>query len=345
MRLMNTRSALGLLLISTALALATPALAAEQTETVVPTTTTSSYDVSDAALVATLPGFKSGFADVNGTRLHYVAGGKGEAVVLMPGWPQTWWAFHKVMPTLAQHYRVIAVDIRGMGASARPLDGYDKKTMAQDVSELLRKLGHDRAHIVGHDIGAQVAWSFAANHPKQTRTLTMLDVPHPDEDLLKWPMLPVHGTFHDKIDEKYPYVWWFAFHQVKGLPEKMLEGRAEVEHEWFFRYLAKDETTIDARDRAVYAAAYNKEGGVRAGNAWYQAFTQDIIDEKGYGKLEMPVLGIAGPGYGWLDSVLVKKATNATAYKIPESGHFVAEEAPEQTMSYLLPFLRANSGR
>lgn len=331
-------------LLAAALVLAAPsiALAADDSGTNDATATTA---ISDDALVATLPGFKRGFADVNGTRLHYVAGGKGEAVVLLPGWPETWWSYHKIMPTLARNYRVIAVDIRGMGASSKPLDGYDKKTMAKDIQELVAKLGYDRAHIVGHDIGAQVAWSFAANHPANTRTLTMLDVPHPDEGLLSWPMLPTHGTFGDKIDENHPYVWWFAFHQVKGLPEQMLQGRAQVEHEWFFRYLAKDESAIDARDRAVYAAAYNQDGGVRAGNAWYQAFTQDIIDEKGYGKLKMPVLGIAGPGYGWLNSVLTTKAVNATAYKLPDSGHFVVEEAPEETLSYLLPFLQANSKR
>lgn len=302
-------------------------------------------DVSDDALVATLPGFKNGFAEVNGVRLHYVTGGSGEALVLMPGWPETWWAYHKVMPTLAKHYRVIAVDIRGMGASGKPEDGYDKKNMAKDIRELLAQLGYDKAHIVGHDIGAQVAWSYAANYPKATSTLTMLDVTHPDQDMANMPMLPQHGTFGPKLDEDHAYLWWFAFHQVKGLPEKMLQGRAEIEHDWFFRYLLKDESAIDARDRAVYAAAYNREGGVRAGNAWYQAFTQDIIHEKGYAKLQMPVLGIAGPGYTWVNATLKAKAIDARTYKLPKSGHYVAEEDPEGTLNYLLPFLKEHSDR
>ncbi|WP_457057571.1 alpha/beta fold hydrolase [Kribbella sp. CWNU-51] len=108
-------------------------------------------------------GFHSHFARVNGVRLHYVAGGKGEPLVLVPGWPATWWSYHKVMPLLAQHYRVIVVDIRGMGASERPAGGYDKKTMARDIYELVRSLGYRQVNIAGHDIGVMVAFSFPAN--------------------------------------------------------------------------------------------------------------------------------------------------------------------------------------
>lgn len=342
MSYLSRNARVGLFALAAAWALATPAVGlARGTGTA--REAPVAQRISDAALVASLPGFRQGFADVNGVRLHYVIGGEGEAVVLLPGWPETWWSYHKVMPALARNYRVIAVDIRGMGASSKPLDGYDKKNMARDIHELLVKLGYDKAHIVGHDIGAQVAWSFAANYPEATRTLTMLDVPHPDEGLLKWPLLPAHGTFHDKIDENHAYAWWFAFHQVKGLPEQMLEGRAQIEQAWFFRYLLKNESAIDARDRAVYAAAYNQKGGVRAGNAWYQAFTQDIIDEKTYRMLKMPVLGIAGPGYGWLNSVLTVRAQNPKVYKLPDSGHFIAEEQPEEMLSYLLPFLKQDT--
>lgn len=82
-------------------------------------------DTSDVALVKCLPGFENGYAEVNGTRLHYVIGGKGTPLILLPGWPQTWWEFHLIMPTLAARYRVIAVDLRGMGGSAKPAAGYD----------------------------------------------------------------------------------------------------------------------------------------------------------------------------------------------------------------------------
>ncbi|MDC0709642.1 alpha/beta hydrolase [Stigmatella sp. ncwal1] len=296
--------------------------------------------VSDAALIRTLPGFTQGEATVNGVRLHYVAGGQGSPVVLLPGWPQTWWAFHKIMPALAREHRVISVDLRGMGGSDKPTRGYEKKTMAQDIFELVRQLGHDKVDIVGHDIGAQVAFSFAANHPEATRKLVLLDVPHPDAQLATWPLLPAVGTFGDKIDEAHPFAWWFAFHQVKGLPEQLLEGRVHLEQEWFFRYLLKDEGAIDARDRAVYAAAYASRDAIRAGNAWYQAFPQDIVDDGTYSKLTMPVLALGGPGYGWLKSTLTGKATDLRVLKVEGSGHFIAEEKPEATLGYLADFLK-----
>lgn len=297
-------------------------------------------DLSDAALVKTLPGFANGYANVNGTRLHYVEGGQGEPLVLLPGWPQTWWAFHKVMPELAKHYKVIVVDLRGMGSSARPADGYDKKTMAKDVYELLKQKGHEKAHIAGHDIGAQVAWNYAANFPQATNKLVLMDVPHPDQGLYSWPIIPGVGTFNEKIDPRTPFAWWFAFHQVKGLPEKLLAGRIHLEQEWFFTYLLKDESALSPKDRAIYANAYNSADAIRAGNAWYQAFPQDIVDEKAYQKLEMPVLGIAGPGYGWLSSSLAAKASNARTVHLENSGHFVQEEAPADTVREMLAFLK-----
>ncbi|MGH9614827.1 MAG: alpha/beta fold hydrolase, partial [Bryobacteraceae bacterium] len=99
-------------------------------------------DVSDTALVRSLPGFENGYTNANGIRLHYVAGGNGQPLVLLPGWPETWWSFHKIMPELAKHYRVIAVDLRGMGGSDKPADGYDKKTMAKDIDALIHQLGY-----------------------------------------------------------------------------------------------------------------------------------------------------------------------------------------------------------
>ena len=303
----------------------------------------AAQDVSDDTLVRSLPGFKRGFAQVNGVRLHYVAGGQGEPVLLLPGWPQTWWSYHKIMPALAKRYRVIAVDIRGMGASDKPAGGYDKKTMAADIAALVRQLGYQQAHIVGHDIGSQVGFSYAANHPQATRTLTMLDVPHADDSLATWPMLPKHGTFTDKLDPAAPYPWWFAFHQVKGLPEELLEGRAHIEQKWIFRYLLKDESALDARDRAVYASAYNSRDALRAGTAWYQTFTQDIIDDRSYKPLRMPVLGLAGEGgYGWMKSNLARTAPRAQVVQL-DSGHFIAEEKPAETIQHLLEFLKLNS--
>ena len=179
----------------------------------------SKEELTDAALIKSLPGFTNGYADVNGTRVHFVEGGKGKPLVLLPGWPETWWSYRKMMPLLADSYHVIAVDIRGMGGSDKPAGGYDKKTMAQDIYELVRRMGYTKVLMAGHDIGSMVAFSFAANHPDATLKLVMLDIPHPDENWLKIAMVPVLGKITDKIDENHAFQWWFAFNQVKGLPE------------------------------------------------------------------------------------------------------------------------------
>jgi pimeloyl-ACP methyl ester carboxylesterase len=244
------------------------------------------------------------------------------------------------MPTLAQHYTVIVVDYRGMGSSSRPADGYDKKTMAGDLEQLVSQLGYKKVNIAGHDIGSQLAYAFAANYPASTSKVVMMDIPHSDESLLSWPLLPAHNTFGDKLDPAHPYPWWFAFHQVKGLPEKLLEGRAGLEQDWIFKYLTKYEDAITPLDRAVYARAYNSADAIRAGNAWYQSFTQDIIDDKAYARLQMPVLGIGGAssGFEWLKAVMSQKAVNFTPLKL-DSGHFLPEEQPEAVASAIIDFL------
>ncbi|SEK62834.1 Pimeloyl-ACP methyl ester carboxylesterase [Roseateles sp. YR242] len=299
----------------------------------------NSFDTRDETLVAKLPGFRNGTATVRGLRLHYVEGGSGSPVVLLPGWPETWWSYHKLMPELAKHHRVIALDLRGMGSSDKPADGYEKKSMAADLAALVAQLGLGPVDVVGHDIGAQVAYAFAANHPALTRKLVMLDVAHPDKGLLQLPLLPPVGTFGDKLGDDPAFLWWFAFHQVKGLPEDLLEGRQYIEQAWFFHYLLQDESAINAEDRAVYAKAYASRDAIRAGNAWYQAFPQDILDDNGYGPIRVPVLALGGPGYGWLKAVLTPKAADLTVVKMVGSGHFIPEEQPQETLQQLNSFL------
>jgi len=152
-------------------------------------------------------------------------------------------------------------------------------------------------------------------------------------------MLPGVGTFGEKIDEDHPYLWWFAFHQVKGLSEELLEGRVGLEQAWFFRHMLKDETAIDARDRAVYAKAYSGRHAIRASNGWYQAFPQDIVDDSTYQKLTMPVLGLGGTGYQRLKATLDAKTIESKTFRVEGSGHFIAEEKPAALLNYLKSFL------
>lgn len=301
------------------------------------------FDTSDAALVRTLPGFESRFATVNGVRLHYVVGGRGEPLILLPGHPETWWAYHKIMPALAKSFQVVVVDIRGMGTSDKPEGGYDKKTMAEDIYQLTRQLGFTKVDIVGHDIGAMVAFAFAANHPDATTRLALLDVPHPDESWYDFPMLPKEGQLVDKIDADHPpYAWWFAFHQVQGLPEKLLAGNGMREYlAWNFNYLLEDNTKLEPLSLAVYSDAYSTPDGIRAGHAWYRAWPHDINDQKAYPMLTMPVLGLGGEYTGWTWLQIERKhATDFRLVKVERSGHFVVMEQPEFVTAQLVNFFK-----
>lgn len=296
-------------------------------------------EISDEKLVQSLNGFTNEYVRVNGIRLHYVEGGNGPLLILLPGWAETWWEWHKIMPTLARKFHVISVDLRGMGSSSKPKDGYDKKTMASDIYKLMQSLGYDQTFIAGHDIGSQVAFSFAANYPTATKKLIMIDVAHPDESYANIKMLPTKNSFGDKIDKDHPaYVWWFAFNQVKRLPEKLLEGRYHILHNWAFDYLTKDPSCISLKDREIYDHAYNSPDAIRASNGWYQAFPQDIEDIKKYKKLTMPVLGLGATGYDSLAASLKPLTTNLTMVKVDNSGHYIPEEQPEIVAEVLTKF-------
>ncbi|MEV7011447.1 alpha/beta hydrolase [Streptosporangium sp. NPDC051022] len=287
---------------------------------------------SNAELARSLAGgFTSNQAEVNGIRLHYVAGGRGEPLILLPGWPETWWEYRKVMPALAARYRVIAVDLRGMGGSDKPATGYDKKTMAQDIRGLVRRLGYDKVNIAGHDVGSMIAFSFAVNHPDAVKKVALLDVTHPDTAYYEFRMLPQPGQ---------PFFpWWFAFNQVHGLPEQLVSGRSRFLVDWMFDYLLVNKTAIGDRDRAVYAQAYSYPDAVRGGNGWYQTFGQDIEDYKTYGKVTAPMLGLAHDAfYGRMSQVLPTQGTDVRLAQVDDTGHYFVEEQPAAVIRHLTDF-------
>ncbi|RKS07093.1 pimeloyl-ACP methyl ester carboxylesterase [Nocardiopsis sp. Huas11] len=300
--------------------------------------------LTDAALARSLEGdFTSHQAQVNGTRLHYVEGGQGDPLILLGGWPQTWWQFHKIMPELARGHRVIAVDLRGMGGSAKPDTGYDKRTMARDIAELAHSLGLEKVSVAGHDIGAMVAQSLAANHPGLVDRLVLLDVHHPDESMYGLTLIPspdqhVDGDF---TAGSRIYLWWFALNQVQGLPETLLVGR---EREWIdalFDYMLLDGGSIGEREREIYARAYSSPEAIRAGNGWYRSFMRDIEDEKHHAPLTMPVLALGGDhsNHDYLAAVLPAKGVDVRVVEVKDSGHYLPEEQPEVVIRHLTGFL------
>lgn len=301
---------------------------------------TDQEQFSDDQLIKQFPGFSNHYATVNGIQLHYVTGGAGMPLICLPGCPQTWYSYHPIAMQLAQKHRVILVDIRGMGSSDKPESGYDKKTMAADILQLMQHMGIEKAHIMGHDIGGMVAMSFAFNYPEFVEKLIVADGAHPSEGMLQMPLIPAPGTFNKKMDGNQPYAWWMAFNQVKELPEQLLEGRFQILSNWLFDYVMIDSSKMTAFERALYAYAYNQSDSIRAANAWYQTFAQDIEDAKAYKQLNMPVLGIGSYiSYNYMKMGLPYVAPDAKITGILDSGHYLYEEQPEQVIEAITNFL------
>jgi pimeloyl-ACP methyl ester carboxylesterase len=288
---------------------------------------------NDEHLVSLLPGFTNHYQKLDGTKLHYVEGGEGSPIILLAGWPQTWWSFHKIMPMLAKHHKVIVVDFRGMGSSSKPTEGYSKKNMAGDITSLIKIMGLDKVSIAGHDIGASIAISFAGHFPEHTDKLIVLDTPHPEESLYKLPMLPIGMPVHP---------WWVAFNQVKELPELLLEGRFHIVQSWVFDKMLVDNKRINDFDRKVYANAYETKEAIRASNGWYQAFPEDIQDIKKMKMIEAPSLGLGSTaGLTMLETSLAGYIKNLQMKEIKNAGHFIQEEQPNEVASSILEFLKS----
>jgi alpha-beta hydrolase superfamily lysophospholipase len=177
------------------------ALAQQQQQEQQPQTNGNSFQLDNMT-------FSHNTASVNGIKLHYVIGGHGPPVILLHGWPETWYAWHTVMPALAKNYTVIAPDLRGLGDSSKPTTGYDGKTVAEDIHQLVTKLGYRAIFLVGHDIGTQVAYSYAAAHPTEVKKLAVME--------LTIPGFAPPGRLP---------IWWGIFHQVPDVPEVLVQGK------------------------------------------------------------------------------------------------------------------------
>src|SRR6185436_17091635 len=199
-------------------------------------------------------GFVSGTAQANGTTLHYVRGGTGPAIILLHGFPEDWYAYHRVMPLLAKQFTVVAVDLRGIGGSAATAAGYDAASMAEDVHRLMEYLHFEHVYVVGHDIGGMVAYAFARRYPESCRGVMLLDAPVPG--LGPWDAVKAN-----------PITWHIHFQQTTDLPEQLIAGREAI----YFRHFLHSDTFRDA-DVARYARAYAAPEHLRAALEIYRAF-------------------------------------------------------------------------
>lgn len=274
-------------------------------------------------------GFRAATAKVNGTSLYYRVGGKGSAVLLLHGYAETGHMWLPAIAELAKRHTVIVPDLRGAGGSAKPADGYDKKTMAQDVHALVTALGHDRAVVVGHDIGLMVAYAYAAQYPQETTKVVLMDA-----------FLPGIGDWTTVWLLRD--LWHFHFHGKT--PLALVQGRERIYFEHFWNDFAADpKHSLSEADRRFYAAAYAQPGGMRAGFEYFKAFEQDAKDFVGFGavQLAMPFLVLAGEKAS--GTFLIEQArlvaSNVDGRVVTGAGHWLMEEAPETTIPAIVAFV------
>jgi pimeloyl-ACP methyl ester carboxylesterase len=282
------------------------------------------------------PAFEHHTARVNDVTLHYVICGQGEPVVLLHGWPQTWYEWRKIMPALAERYTVIAPDLRGLGDSSKPAGGYDKRTVAEDIYQLVRRLGFERIFLVGHDWGGPVAYAYAAAHPSDVRKLVILDVGIPGAGLEQLLTFRKSGS-----------IWHVQFHYVRDLPEALVTGRERTYLSWFYRVGAYNPNAIPGEAIDEYVRCYSAAGGLRAGFEYYRAIFTDVEHNAEYAKskLKMPVLALGGDrGYGELPLRSMQQlAEDVRGGVIERCGHWIPEERPEYLVNELLRFFAERS--
>ena len=275
------------------------------------------------------------YADVGDVLLHYVTAGDGFPVVMIHGYPQTWWEWRHQIPVLAEKYSVITPDMRGLGDSSRPISGYDKKTISDDIWRVVNsELGHESFYLVGHDWGGPTAYALAAAHPEAVKRLVIIDVP-----------IPGCGGDFSQGGRR----WHHQFHMTLDLPEALTAGREDIYLSWFYRTFAYRPDAITQADLKEYVRTYSQPGAMRAGFNLYRAAAQDVEDNQANiarQKLAMPVLTISG-GKSYphargriseTEDSLKRVATNVRGEIASESGHFVPEEAPDFLNERLLSF-------
>ena len=272
---------------------------------------------------------QSRFANVNGARLHYLAAGAGDPVVLLHGFAETSHMWLPLIPKLAGKHTVIAPDLRGAGQSSASAGGYAKTEMAQDIHALVRKLGYERIRIVGHDIGLMVAYAYAALYPSEVDRIALMDA-----------FLPGIGNWRD--------VWLMRdlwhFHFYGKTPLALVHGRERIYLEHFWNDFAADARhSVPERDRRIYAKDYARPGHMRAGFEYFRAFEKDAEDFARLAKkpLTMPMLVLTGEkasGDGLIQQARLV-AANVEGVVIRKAGHWLMEEAPEQVIPKLVEFL------
>lgn len=268
---------------------------------------------------------------VNGIRLHYVKAGSGEPLVLLHGWPQSWYEWLHIIPAMAKKFTVIAPDLRGFGDSDKPSSGYDKRTVAQDIRELVLQLGFKNINLAGHDIGMMVAYEYASQYPAEVQKLSVLDA-----------ALPGLGLEALQDSSMFPHLWHFGFFRAPGIAETLIQGKERIFLSSFIRELSYNPYAVTNDEINEYSNRMSAPGALRSSFEHYRSFPIDAENNisNAKTKLPMPVLAIGGSHSMGLQvgKIMEPLANNVRSVSIDKCGHWVPEEQPEELIQLFSDF-------
>jgi pimeloyl-ACP methyl ester carboxylesterase len=298
---------------------------------------------SGAGSVSGAPGLAAGFrktfssryVNANGLRQHVVIGGEGPPLLLVHGWPETWYAWRLMMPALARKYTVIAVDQRGIGLTGKPKDGYDAGTLARDLAALMDALGHERYAVMGHDTGFIIGYALAADFRDRVERVALAEIPGPP-GATPAPGLFVPEDFNNRL-------WHIPFNRVN---DELILDMVRSNTTSFYNYEFKIQGGPALPRYAIdyYISLYNRDREtLRASFGLYRAWDATLAQNKlrGSSELTIPVLAIGGEK-SWGDMPgheMSSIAQNVQTLVVPGAGHWVAEQAPEALLAALTAFL------
>jgi haloacetate dehalogenase len=271
----------------------------------------------------------------NGIRQHYLEAGDGPAVVLLHGFPETSYAWRYQIPELAKKYHVIPSDLRGYGETDKPSSGYDERTTAMDVRELMRALNLPKIALVGHDRGARVPARFAKDHPEVLDRLVVIE------------SVPTRIVGRELDAAKAKEYWFFLFRLVPDLPEALINGREDIWSHYYFSDWCFDPLTIQGEAFGTYVKAYRAPGAIRGAMEDYRANASDVAQDNADAavKIACPVMSHWGRDFKLVGEmcnmprVWAEMASNFVTHAIPECGHLPHEEKPEEVNRLLFDFL------
>jgi pimeloyl-ACP methyl ester carboxylesterase len=279
---------------------------------------------------------RTGRATVNGTSLHYRTGGSGPAVVLLHGVPKTSYHWRHLVPKLTAQHTVVVPDLRGLGDSARPADGYDSATMSEDVAALMAHLGHESYSVIGEDWGAVVGYQLAARHRDEVTALVFAEA-----------FLPGFG-FEDRAAltpenvSTGMHLWHLGFYFQPDVPEMLIAGHERELITYMLKYERSypDTATPEAVDE--YVRCYSMPGGIRAMLAIYRAMLVDAEQNRQAArqKLDIPVLALGGSAFiGDRNEAQMLDVAHDVTGHVFDAGHDLAEEVPDEVAAVVVPFL------